>query len=340
MNALSGWPTSRADRRALWSHGGCSGPRPRSPLGSASATTAPGSASTGRRPGFPAHQPPSYRAQFLGCSVVDERLAANHAMWEERVAIHERSAFYDVDSFRAGRRTVQPFEVEEVGPVDGLRLCHLQCHFGMDSITWARAGADVVGLDFSGEAVATATRLAAEVGMADRARFVRSVGLRRPHRARRRLRRRLRHLGRTDLAARRRALGRRRGLAPAPGRVPVPGRGPPLRRRAPPDRGSARPPPPARPLRRQHPDGVGRARHVRRPGGPDPQHPVVRVEPRARTDRHRGGRRRAPRGVAARATRARVADVAHDGAGRRRAVAPAGHHLPLSFSLRASKPGR
>ncbi len=99
-------------------------------------------------------------------------MALNRAMWDERVPIHEASDFYDVDRFRAGRMTVQPFELEELGPLDAKRICHLQCHFGMDSLSLARLGAEVVGLDFSQPATDAATRLANDVGLSDRARFV------------------------------------------------------------------------------------------------------------------------------------------------------------------------
>ena len=98
-------------------------------------------------------------------------------MWDERVAIHVGSRFYDVEGWKAGRANhlVGPFEEAELGPVDGKRLLHLQCHFGMDTLTLARRGADVVGLDFSGEAIAAARRLATEVGLDDRATFVEST---------------------------------------------------------------------------------------------------------------------------------------------------------------------
>lgn len=79
--------------------------------------------------------------------------------------IHLASAFYDVDGFRAGGSTLRPFELEEVGSVAGKRLAHLQCHFGLDSLSWARAGASVVGLDFSEPAVEAANALAAETGL-------------------------------------------------------------------------------------------------------------------------------------------------------------------------------
>jgi SAM-dependent methyltransferase len=56
--------------------------------------------------------------------------------------------------------------------VDGLRLLHLQCHFGHDSLMLAQRGATVVGLDFSPPAIAAARTIANEIGLADRARFV------------------------------------------------------------------------------------------------------------------------------------------------------------------------
>ena len=98
---------------------------------------------------------------------MDERVEANRRMWDERVGIHVGSAFYDLEGWKAGRdnRLMAPFEAGELGPVAGKRLLHLQCHFGMDTLTLARQGADVVGLDFSGEAVAAASALATEVGL-------------------------------------------------------------------------------------------------------------------------------------------------------------------------------
>jgi SAM-dependent methyltransferase len=101
---------------------------------------------------------------------LDSRTEANRAWWDERVPIHVGSAFYDVEGFRAGGSSLRPFEVEEVGDVSGKRLVHLQCHFGLDTLSWARAGASVVGLDFSPPAVEAATKLAEETGLG--ARFV------------------------------------------------------------------------------------------------------------------------------------------------------------------------
>jgi SAM-dependent methyltransferase len=98
-------------------------------------------------------------------------------MWDERVDIHVGSRFYDVEGWKAGTHggLVGPFEEAEIGDVAGRRLCHLQCHFGMDSLTFARLGAEVVGVDFSGAAIDAARALAAEVGLSDRASFVAST---------------------------------------------------------------------------------------------------------------------------------------------------------------------
>ena len=102
-------------------------------------------------------------------------LAENRAHWEELAELHPDTDFYDVQGFRAGGSTLDPVVVEGVGDVTGQRLLHLQCHFGLDTLSWLRAGAAaVVGVDFSATAVETARDLASEVGLADRATFVES----------------------------------------------------------------------------------------------------------------------------------------------------------------------
>lgn len=100
----------------------------------------------------------------------DPRLDANRAKWDERVPIHLASDFYDVASFRAGARALPEFAVAAVGPVAGVDLVHLQCHFGLDTLDLARRGARVTGLDFSLPAIEAARGLAAELDLP--ARFV------------------------------------------------------------------------------------------------------------------------------------------------------------------------
>ncbi|MEV0425103.1 class I SAM-dependent methyltransferase [Micromonospora sp. NPDC050495] len=96
---------------------------------------------------------------------------ANRANWDERVPIHVAGPFYDLPGFVAGRSTLHDFEVAEVGAVTGKKLLHLQCHIGLDTLSWARRGAVVTGLDFSAPAVAAAEDLAAQIGVTT-ARFV------------------------------------------------------------------------------------------------------------------------------------------------------------------------
>ncbi|MFJ8229722.1 class I SAM-dependent methyltransferase [Streptomyces sp. NPDC094448] len=96
---------------------------------------------------------------------------ANRSNWDERVPIHLASSYYDLPAFVAGQESLRDFEPAEVGDVTGRTLLHLQCHLGLDTLSWSRRGAVVTGLDFSAPAVAAARDLAARVG-ADEARFV------------------------------------------------------------------------------------------------------------------------------------------------------------------------
>ena len=72
---------------------------------------------------------------------------------------------YDLQAFRAGGSSLKSFETEELGDVAGKSLLHLQCHFGMDTLSWARLGATVTGLDFSPKAIAAAEKLRDETGL-------------------------------------------------------------------------------------------------------------------------------------------------------------------------------
>jgi SAM-dependent methyltransferase len=98
--------------------------------------------------------------------VTDSFFQTNRARWNELTAIHARSAFYDVDGFRAGKCALRPLEVDELGDVAGTSLLHLQCHFGLDTLSWARRGARVTGVDFAERAIDRARALASETGLA------------------------------------------------------------------------------------------------------------------------------------------------------------------------------
>lgn len=93
----------------------------------------------------------------------------NRAWWDRVVAIHEASRGYDRDGFLRGEKPLCPVERAELGPlVAGRSLLHLQCHFGIDTLNWARLGATVTGLDFSEPAIEAARRLSAESGIPGR----------------------------------------------------------------------------------------------------------------------------------------------------------------------------
>ena len=92
-------------------------------------------------------------------------IAANHAVWEAWTPHHFTSAGYDIPSFKAGRETLDPITLAGVGDVAGKTLLHLQCHFGLDTLSWARRGAKVTGVDFSATAIAKAREIAAELAL-------------------------------------------------------------------------------------------------------------------------------------------------------------------------------
>jgi len=84
---------------------------------------------------------------------------ANKKFWNQRVTIHSKSDFYDLDGFKKGKISLQSVEIEEMGDVKGKDILHLQCHFGLYSLSLARLGANVTGVDFSEKAIKLAKTL-------------------------------------------------------------------------------------------------------------------------------------------------------------------------------------
>ncbi len=99
--------------------------------------------------------------------------AANTSLWEAWTRVHAAGDFYDLEGFKAGGVRIRPYEIELVGDVTGRSLLHLQCHFGIDTLSWARLGAQVTGADISPAAVELARSLAVELGFPE-VRFVES----------------------------------------------------------------------------------------------------------------------------------------------------------------------
>lgn len=100
-------------------------------------------------------------------------LDINRNLWDNKVSVHVKSDFYGLEQFLEGKTSLTKIELNAFPDgVVGKKLLHLQCHFGMDTLSWARAGAQVTGVDFSPKAIRQARKLARQIGQ--KARFVES----------------------------------------------------------------------------------------------------------------------------------------------------------------------
>jgi SAM-dependent methyltransferase len=101
-----------------------------------------------------------------------DHLEDNRRLWDAWTDVHLAAPFYDAERFLHDPSDVRigEWEREEVGDVRGRDLLHVQCHFGLDTLSWARLGAVVTGVDFSPRAIAAARALAERAGIP--ARFV------------------------------------------------------------------------------------------------------------------------------------------------------------------------
>ena len=99
-------------------------------------------------------------------------LEINRKAWNEKTTVHKSSEFYGMKEFLAGKSSLKPIELQLLGDITGKKILHLQCHFGQDTISMARMGAEVTGVDFSDEAIHLARELSQSTGVA--ARFIQS----------------------------------------------------------------------------------------------------------------------------------------------------------------------
>jgi SAM-dependent methyltransferase len=109
---------------------------------------------------------------------MDDYLAANRRVWDRWADLHQDADYYDLDGFKAGADPLPAWLLDEVGDVRGRTLLHLQCHIGLDTLSWARHGALVTGVDFSPRALEHARALATAAGL--NARFVEADVLKLP----------------------------------------------------------------------------------------------------------------------------------------------------------------
>jgi 2-polyprenyl-3-methyl-5-hydroxy-6-metoxy-1,4-benzoquinol methylase len=89
----------------------------------------------------------------------------NKHSWNVLATASAASRFYDLASFRKGRSSLNSIILDEVGDVRGKSILDMQCHLGLDALSWARLGARVVGADLSDVAINTAAGLAAELDL-------------------------------------------------------------------------------------------------------------------------------------------------------------------------------
>lgn len=87
----------------------------------------------------------------------------NRRSWNELTLLHSKSDFYDLENFKRGKTSLNHIELKELGDVKDKRLLHLQCHFGLDTLSFARMGANVTGIDISDESIKLANKLALEL---------------------------------------------------------------------------------------------------------------------------------------------------------------------------------
>jgi 2-polyprenyl-3-methyl-5-hydroxy-6-metoxy-1,4-benzoquinol methylase len=83
----------------------------------------------------------------------------NKSCWDDRVPVHMNSGFYDLDRFISGASSLTEIEQQFLPNVSGKSILHLQCHFGMDTLSLSRMGASCTGIDFSGPAIEEARKL-------------------------------------------------------------------------------------------------------------------------------------------------------------------------------------
>src|ERR1043165_2697289 len=94
-----------------------------------------------------------------------EYLEANRALWDKKTEYHTGSDFYKMDAFLAGATSLNDIELQLLGDIKGKSILHLQCHFGQDTLSLARMGAKVTGVDLSGEAIKKAQELNDKLGL-------------------------------------------------------------------------------------------------------------------------------------------------------------------------------
>lgn len=92
-------------------------------------------------------------------------LDLNKETWDAWAELHVNSAFYDIPAFMAGENSLYEIELSLLGDIKQKKILHLQCHFGQDTLSLTRMGADVTGVDLSEKAISIAKSLAVKLNI-------------------------------------------------------------------------------------------------------------------------------------------------------------------------------
>lgn len=103
---------------------------------------------------------------------MENYIEINKHAWNTKLDSHLKSDFYDIESFKKGKSSLNEIELDLLGDIKDRKILHLQCHFGQDTLSLARMGADVTGVDLSDRAIKTANELSNELNV--NARFIES----------------------------------------------------------------------------------------------------------------------------------------------------------------------
>jgi SAM-dependent methyltransferase len=94
----------------------------------------------------------------------------NKKTWNNKTEVHVNSEFYDNESFLKGKSTLNEIELQLLGDISGKKILHLQCHFGQDTMSFSRMGAQATGVDLSNKAIEKAKEFNTQLGLD--ARFI------------------------------------------------------------------------------------------------------------------------------------------------------------------------
>lgn len=92
-------------------------------------------------------------------------IALNKNTWNNKTEVHIASEFYDMKGFLEGKSTLNSIELELLGDISNKKILHLQCHFGQDTMTFARMRAQATGIDFSEKAIEKATEFSKQLNL-------------------------------------------------------------------------------------------------------------------------------------------------------------------------------